>query len=190
MTNEEHIKSLTTLLEMQTKMHETAVDMLKPATEAAYQKGYNDAMGWKTQNHLEHLPPKSANWMKECADFWNRYIYINEMAQEEYDEEAQMWIKKLRAAQPQPEPILPGGGIGRHPEPVAQCTNSDTWNCKYCRKTETCDALKDPRNFAPPQREWVGLTGEELEEIYQSAGTVHFKFARIEAKLREKNAND
>jgi hypothetical protein len=23
-------------------------------------------------------------------------------------------------------------------EPVAQCTNSDTWNCKYCRRTETC----------------------------------------------------
>jgi hypothetical protein len=24
--------------------------------ETAYQKGYSDAMGWKTQNHLEHLP--------------------------------------------------------------------------------------------------------------------------------------
>jgi hypothetical protein len=24
--------------------------------ETAYQKGYADAMGWKTQNHLEHLP--------------------------------------------------------------------------------------------------------------------------------------
>jgi hypothetical protein len=34
--------------------------------------------------------------------------------------------------------------------PVAECTNSDTWNCKYCRKTETCAALKDPRNFATP----------------------------------------
>lgn len=40
---------------------------------------------------------------------------------------------------------------------------------------------------APPQREWVGLTGEELQEIYQSAGTVHFKFAMVEAKLKEKN---
>jgi hypothetical protein len=35
-------------------------------------------------------------------------------------------------------------------QPVAQCTNSDTWNCKYCRKTETCEALKDTRNFATP----------------------------------------
>lgn len=29
----------------------------------------------------------------------------------------------------------------------AQCTNSDSWNCKYCKKTNTCEALKDPRNF-------------------------------------------
>ena len=57
MTNEQQtIIRLTELLQVQTKMHETAVAMLKPATEAAYQKGYNDAMGWKTQNHLEHLP--------------------------------------------------------------------------------------------------------------------------------------
>jgi hypothetical protein len=57
MTDEQKIIiRLTELLQAQTKMHEAAVDMLKPATEAAYQKGYNDAMGWKTQNHLEHLP--------------------------------------------------------------------------------------------------------------------------------------
>ena len=31
-------------------------DMLKLATDAAYQKGYADAMNWKLQNHLEHLP--------------------------------------------------------------------------------------------------------------------------------------
>ena len=36
-------------------------------------------------------------------------------------------------------------------EPVAQCTESDSWNCKYCRKTESCKALQDPRNFASPQ---------------------------------------
>ena len=37
-------------------------------------------------------------------------------------------------------------------EPVAQCTNSDKWNCKYCRKTETCEALKDSRNFGEPPK--------------------------------------
>lgn len=34
--------------------------------------------------------------------------------------------------------------------PVAQCTNEDSWNCKYCRNTESCEALKDPRNFGKP----------------------------------------
>ena len=36
-------------------------------------------------------------------------------------------------------------------EPVEQCTESDSWNCKYCRKTETCKALQDPRNFGKPK---------------------------------------
>ena len=52
------IAKLTEMLEIQQKLHETAIDMLKPAVDAAYQKGYADAMGWKTKNHLEHLPPK------------------------------------------------------------------------------------------------------------------------------------
>lgn len=36
-------------------------------------------------------------------------------------------------------------------EAVAKYTNEDSWNCKYCRKTETCAALEDPRNFDTPQ---------------------------------------
>ena len=42
------------------------------------------------------------------------------------------------------------------PQPVApkaECTNSDSWNCKYCNKTKECEALKDPRNFAAPNAE-------------------------------------
>jgi len=57
----ELIAKLTEMLEVQTKLTETAVDMLKPAIDAAYQKGYADAMGWKIQNHLEHLPPQEKN---------------------------------------------------------------------------------------------------------------------------------
>ena len=36
------------------------------------------------------------------------------------------------------------------PAEVAKCTNSDAWNCKYCRKTSTCAAITDPRNFGVP----------------------------------------
>lgn len=41
--------------------------------------------------------------------------------------------------------------------------------------------------LAQPKKEWVGLTGEELQEIYQGGGTVHFKLAMAEAKLKDKN---
>ena len=37
------------------------------------------------------------------------------------------------------------------------------------------------------KKEWVGLTDEELQEIYQGGGTVHFKLAMAEEKLKEKN---
>lgn len=83
-------------------------------------------------------------------------------------------------------------------EPVAQCTNSDSWNCKYCRKTKNCEALKDSRNFGtPPQREWVGLTEEEMFSMWLKASKAtpknpswsrHIRFWKaIEAKLKEKN---
>jgi len=42
MTHEEQIAKLTEMLEIQTKLTETTVDMLKPAVDAAYQKGYAD----------------------------------------------------------------------------------------------------------------------------------------------------
>ncbi len=32
----------------------------------------------------------------------------------------------------------------------APCTNSDSWNCKYCRKSNDCEALGDKRNFGRP----------------------------------------
>jgi hypothetical protein len=45
--------------------------------ETAYQKGYNDAMGWKTQNHLEHLPTNK-EWVgltdDEIAEVFGDYM--------------------------------------------------------------------------------------------------------------------
>jgi hypothetical protein len=94
-------------------------------------------------------------------------------------------------------------------EPVAQCTNNDTWNCKYCRKTETCEALKDSRNFvAPPKqpvksytggvpqyatdapkREWVNLTTDnKVSLMQQHPGHLTLNsIDAIQAKLKELN---
>ena len=67
--------------------------------------------------------------------------------------------------------------LAKSEKAVAECTNSDTWNCKYCNKTESCGALKDSRNFAPPKRE--PLSEEEIESIWwqDSLGTT-VEFAR------------
>ena len=44
----------------------------------------------------------------------------------------------------------------------------------------------EPLYSAPPQREWVGLTDEDMEELFLNEDGV--RFARyIEVKLREKN---
>ena len=41
---------------------------------------------------------------------------------------------------------------------------------------------------APPKREWVGLTGREIELVLLMSGYTAENFARtIEAKLKEKN---
>lgn len=158
---------------------------------------------------------KPANWMKECADFWNRYIHINEMAQEEYEEQALMWIKKLRAAQPQPENKfnpdwdamavmveeqqrmakriegLEAQLAQREPEPVAWTvrgliTDFSRDFSAYQTKTYTV-----PLYTAPPQREWVGLTKEELAEIaefhFHGALSGREFYDDVEAKLKEKN---
>lgn len=52
---------------------------------------------------------------------------------------------------------------------AAQCTNADKWNCKYCRKTEECKAINDPRNFgkaapaAPVAQPVSGITALQAE---------------------------
>ena len=53
----------------------------------------------------------------------------------------------------------------------------------YCERDQ---APKVDAMFA--QRTWVGLTDEEIDDIYQGAGKNDLKRARaIEAKLRSKN---
>jgi len=39
----------------------------------------------------------------------------------------------------------------------------------------------------PPKREWVGLTDEEMEEIWNEKGWYVTLFEKVEAKLKQKN---
>jgi hypothetical protein len=61
--DEELIVNIMKMLEAQTKKTEITVNMLKPATDIAYQKGYADAMNWKTANHLDTPPEAQREWV-------------------------------------------------------------------------------------------------------------------------------
>ena len=84
-------------------------------------------------------------------------------------DKAQNAIKILRARLAQPEP-----------EPVAD---------KYLMEVECtkCGAKQDGilTVNTPPQRNWQGLTDEELLACYSNRGNVFYR--AIEAKLKEKN---
>ena len=55
--------------------------------------------------------------------------------------------------------------------------------CKYC--TDGCPAC-DARKL-PPQRTWVGLTGEEEMQIYIDCRGMRELLDAIDAKLKDKN---
>ena len=88
---------------------------------------------------------------------------------------------KEALAQPEQEPVAyPEGDV------VGPCI-CGSWPGGKC--------LKCPRITTPPQRPWVGLTDEELSEVYNQADWAEYwdtengwEYERaIEAKLKEKN---
>jgi hypothetical protein len=65
----------------------------------------------------------------------------------------------------------------REQVPVAECTNEDSWNCKYCNKTNSCLALKDDRNFAAPVAKQVVMPERDkleclLDEVCRTNETL------------------
>ena len=51
-----------------------------------------------------------------------------------------------------------------------------------------CTAMHIPLYIAPPQREWAGLTGDELADLWYKESLDWMEFARAhEAELKEKN---
>ena len=92
-------------------------------------------------------------------------------------------MEALRARLAQPEP-----------EPVAYI-DVETRNLSWAKLTrwETPTVVKMdkvPLYTAPPKKEWVGLTDDEIYEAVENSNSVLVKdMARaIEAKLKEKNA--
>lgn len=78
-------------------------------------------------------------------------------------------------------------------EPVAWVGINEKWGMAKMVASEYKKDGYKPVYLAPPQRQWVGLTDEEINSIEVSAIPLLEKrmaFAReVEAKLREKNGN-
>ena len=69
-----------------------------------------------------------------------------------------------------------------HAGPVTVLSPGKGTGCGYTNINENWT----PLYTAPPKREWVGLTDEDMEALFLNEDGV--RFARyIEAKLREKN---
>ena len=96
--------------------------------------------------------------------------------------------------------FIEGGiSIGKRPSDLER--HPDRWTALYKepKPCPTCEALartvmldQTSHDTDPPQRTWVGLTDEEVSEVF--GGDIHaehsgeLRFARaIEAKLKEKN---
>ena len=98
------------------------------------------------------------------------------------------WEAMIEAA-PQPwdttDMAYRQGGLSMEQEPVAFVCRGKFSTIEHCEECE-------PLYAAPPKREWVGLTDEELISVYESeqAGRWgdHIRSLRaVEAKLKEKN---
>jgi hypothetical protein len=70
------------------------------------------------------------------------------------------------------------------PEPVCDKDPRGCWSVR-CQLAKVC------KNTTPPQREWVGLTKEELQEIsefhFHGAFSGREIYEDIETRLKEKN---
>ncbi len=92
-------------------------------------------------------------------------------------------IKLLRARLSAPEP-----------EPVAWMNESDIGRTDWKVWAHGKPTATMPLYFAPPQREWQGLTEEEIMSLLPGAVRLPPGWSdtvqAIEAKLREKNAPD
>jgi hypothetical protein len=75
------------------------------------------------------------------------------------------------------------------PEPVAWRNKDSKGRWVYREINITMNP--EPLYAAPPQREWQGLTNEELRDIFDSCqiGDRGYVAAMVEAKLKEKNSD-
>ena len=70
---------------------------------------------------------------------------------------------------------------------LAKDCNWDTFICQHSSENHEGTRFKIPLYTAPPRTEWVGLTDEEMLEIWRQHGSYEMLFKKVEIKLKDKN---
>jgi len=86
-------------------------------------------------------------------------------------------------AKPEQEPVAYADALD-----LAKDCNWDTFICQHSSENHEGTRFKIPLYTAPPRKEWVGLTREDISDCVEMLAVNGLSFARaIEAKLKEKN---
>jgi hypothetical protein len=149
----------------------------QPAQE--YKRGYADAMNWKVQNHLEHLPPKAPVPCKHevvYEDYLTASFAFCKNCNKEWTEEMQ------KSAQPAQE-VVPPYTISLQKQKWAPLTDAER---RSYQKGHDAGVAHHKQAIEHRKRPWVGLTNEQRRECTQSPFTVE-NYLAIEAKLEKLN---
>jgi hypothetical protein len=114
----------------------------------------------------EHVTDREL--MRRTWEFFSRYILVNEMAQESLDAEAKTILEALRArlAQPEQEPVAGRFKIGEANDYLVSVKKPGLIYDDGNGGTRVDNG--EPLYTAPPQREWQGLTDEEIMDACSS----------------------
>ena len=121
-----------------------------------------DSQNWEMQQNID----QHGEWYRRSVN----------LKQSTTNSQAAIEALRARLAQPEPEPVAYG---------VLDEDGQIDWTCDYPFSNEPGWPDSVPLYTAPPQREWQGLTDEEIENCFEMSmfGTCR----AIEAKLKEKN---
>jgi hypothetical protein len=154
--------------------HDKAITAIKQALAVPVQENamiYKTFEQWKSGNVLEHGVPRTEYYSEDQLDLvemgWNYGYDAGRAVEQALDKKAE----NARA-------------LGLDYEPVGW------WDSKIGFFEEKHFDQLQPLYTTPPaaQRQWTGLTDDEIDDLYQGAGKNDLKRAReIEAKLKEKN---
>jgi len=99
----------------------------------------------------------------------------------------------MRTAWPMPEPTLPGGGIGRHPDVALRKKVSDGIPDMPIKATESAPtkltiipALLEQAGYVK-KKEWVGLTEDDIKDILDCGRPDVVNIKKAAQKLKENN---